>query len=65
MQRVMHQHRVDMHGREFCRMRVHTLSNIKKNDLIIARGGTEGEASESSENSLGNEERDLIFWILY
>ncbi|KAK9157832.1 hypothetical protein Scep_004406 [Stephania cephalantha] len=30
----------------------------REKDLLIARGGTEGDASESSNESIGNEERE-------
>ncbi|KAK9105133.1 hypothetical protein Scep_021977 [Stephania cephalantha] len=32
----------------------------QERDLIIARGGIKGEASESSEDSLGNEKKDEV-----
>ncbi|KAK9094950.1 hypothetical protein Scep_026419 [Stephania cephalantha] len=33
-------------------------------DLIIAHGGSQGEASESSDDSLGNEERGEDLWVV-
>ncbi|KAK9111600.1 hypothetical protein Scep_019119 [Stephania cephalantha] len=34
--------------------------SLKPRDLMIARGGSQGEAFESSEDSLGNEEREEV-----
>ncbi|KAK9121129.1 hypothetical protein Syun_018746 [Stephania yunnanensis] len=36
----------------------------RERDLMIARGGSESEASESSEDSIGNEEREkcIVDW---
>ncbi|KAK9132734.1 hypothetical protein Scep_012262 [Stephania cephalantha] len=34
------------------------IAEHRERDLMIAHGGSQGEASESSEDSLGNEERE-------
>ncbi|KAK9094964.1 hypothetical protein Scep_026433 [Stephania cephalantha] len=39
------------------------VAKLQEMDLIIARGGTKGEASESYEDSLGNDEREEVMWV--
>ncbi|KAK9128992.1 hypothetical protein Syun_017789 [Stephania yunnanensis] len=41
-------------------MMVHTSPSIGKRDLMIARGGSQGESFESSNDSFGNEEREEV-----
>ncbi|KAK9166996.1 hypothetical protein Scep_002187 [Stephania cephalantha] len=35
----------------------------REKDLMLARGGSEGEASESFDDSLGNEEREKVAMV--